>query len=117
MGGGRLLLGGGADRVSLNTAALEGPGVIREAAERFGSQCIVVAIDARREPGAPLRWGVYTHGGRRPARRDALAWAREAVALGAREILPTSLDPDGTKDGYDLAPTRAASAAVSVPAG
>jgi cyclase len=89
--------------------------VIREAAERFGSQCIVVAIDARREPGAPLRWGVYTHGGRRPARRDALAWAREAVALGAGEILLTSMDRDGTKDGYDLELTRAVSEAVSVP--
>ncbi|HKB25886.1 MAG TPA: imidazole glycerol phosphate synthase subunit HisF [Methylomirabilota bacterium] len=111
----RLLLRAGADKVSLNTAALERPGVIREAAERFGSQCIVVAIDARREPGAPLRWGVYTHGGRRPARRDALAWAREAVALGAGEILLTSMDRDGTKDGYDLELTRAVSEAVSVP--
>ena len=111
----RLLLRAGADKVSLNTAALERPGVIREAAERFGSQCIVVAIDARREPGAPLRWGVYTHGGRHPARRDALAWAREAVALGAGEILLTSMDRDGTKDGYDLELTRAVSEAVSVP--
>jgi cyclase len=111
----RLLLRAGADKVSLNTAALERPGVIREAAERFGSQCIVVAIDARREPGAPLRWGVYTHGGRRPARRDALAWAREAVALGAGEILLTSMDRDGTKDGYDLELTRAVSEAASVP--
>ncbi len=111
----RLLLRAGADKVSLNTAALERPGVIREAAERFGSQCIVVAIDARREPGAPLRWGVYTHGGRRPARRDVLAWAREAVALGAGEILLTSMDRDGTKDGYDLELTRAVSEAVSVP--
>src|SRR5260370_4816696 len=115
MGGGRLLLGGGADRVSLNTAALEGPGVIREAAERFGSQCIVVAIDARREPGAPLRWGVYTHGGPRPARRDALAGAPEAAALGAGEILLTSMDPDGTEDGYALQLTRAVSHAGSGP--
>ncbi len=111
----RLLLRAGADKVSLNTAALERPAVIHEAAERFGSQCIVVAIDARREPGAGLRWGVYTHGGRRPAGRDALAWAREAVALGAGEILLTSMDRDGTKDGYDLELTRAVSEAVSVP--
>jgi len=92
--------------------------VIREAAERFGSQCIVIAIDARREGGAsasPPRWGVYTHGGRRPVARDAVAWAQEAVALGAGEILLTSMDRDGTKDGYDLELTRAISEAVSVP--
>src|SRR5437870_5924943 len=85
----RMLLRAGADKVSLNTAALERPGVIREAAERFGSQCIVIAIDARREADAPAdapRWGVYTHGGRRPAGRDAVEWAREAVGLGAGEI-------------------------------
>jgi cyclase len=114
----RRLLRAGADKVSLNTAALERPEVIREAVERFGSQCIVVAIDARREPGradGPERWGVYTHGGRRPAERDALEWAREAVALGAGEILLTSMDRDGTKDGYDLELTRAVSEAVSVP--
>jgi len=114
----RLLLRAGADKVSLNTAALERPGVIREAAERFGSQCIVIAIDARREGGAsasPPRWGVYTHGGRRPVARDAVAWAQEAVALGAGEILLTSMDRDGTKDGYDLELTRAIAEAVSVP--
>ena len=114
----RRLLRAGADKVSLNTAALERPALIREAVERFGSQCIVVAIDARRGPGPPggtLRWGVYTHGGRRPAGRDALDWAREAVALGAGEILLTSMDRDGTKDGYDLELTRAVSEAVSVP--
>src|SRR5215470_8988907 len=86
--------------------------------EGFGSQCIVIAIDARREtvpPGGTLRWGVYTHGGRHPAGRDALDWAREAVALGAGEILLTSMDRDGTKDGYDLELTRAVSEAVSVP--
>jgi imidazole glycerol-phosphate synthase subunit HisF len=109
----RRLLRAGADKVSLNTAALAEPALIREAAERFGSQCIVVAIDARRESGA--RWGVYTHGGRRPAGRDAVAWAREAVALGAGEILLTSMDRDGTKDGYDLELTRAIAAAVTVP--
>jgi cyclase len=108
----RRLLRAGADKVSLNTAALARPALIREAAERFGSQCIVVAIDARRERE---RWGVYTHGGRRPAERDAVAWAREAVALGAGEILLTSMDRDGTKDGYDLELTRAIAGAVSVP--
>jgi len=114
----RRLLRAGADKVSLNTAALARPDVIREAAERFGSQCIVIAIDARREGGAsasPPRWGVYTHGGRRPVARDAVAWAQEAVALGAGEILLTSMDRDGTKDGYDLELTRAISEAVSVP--
>jgi imidazole glycerol-phosphate synthase subunit HisF len=114
----RRLLRAGADKVSLNTAALERPALIREAVAGFGSQCIVVAIDARRErvaPGAALRWGVYTHGGRRPAGRDALDWAREAVALGAGEILLTSMDRDGTKDGYDLELTRAVSEAVTVP--
>jgi imidazole glycerol-phosphate synthase subunit HisF len=108
----RRLLRAGADKVSLNTAALERPAVIREAAERFGSQCIVVAIDARAE-GA--RFGVYTHGGRRATGRDAIAWGQEAVALGAGEILLTSMDRDGTKDGYDLALTRAVSQAVTVP--
>jgi imidazole glycerol-phosphate synthase subunit HisF len=108
----RRLLRAGADKVSLNTAALARPEVIREAAQRFGSQCIVVAIDARREGGA---WGVYTHGGRRPAGRNAVDWAREAVELGAGEILLTSMDRDGTKDGYDLELTRAISDAVSVP--
>ena len=114
----RRLLRAGADKISLNTAALERPTVIREAVERFGSQCIVVAIDARREPGRPdepPRWGVYTHGGRRPAGRDAIEWAREAAAFGAGEILLTSMDRDGTKDGYDLELTRAVSQRVSVP--
>jgi cyclase len=114
----RRLLRAGADKISLNTAALERPAVIREAVERFGSQCIVVAIDARREParaGEPPRWGVYTHGGRRPAGRDAIEWACEAVAQGAGEILLTSMDRDGTKDGYDLELTRAVSRGVSVP--
>jgi cyclase len=127
----RELLRAGADKVSLNTAALARPALIREAAERFGSQCIVLAIDARRtEPGRPsprpptvssgltghgTTWTVYTHGGRRPTGRDAVAWAREAVALGAGEILLTSMDRDGTKDGYDLELTRAVSRAVAVP--
>ncbi|HEX9125971.1 MAG TPA: imidazole glycerol phosphate synthase cyclase subunit, partial [Methylomirabilota bacterium] len=94
----RTLLRAGADKVSLNTAALERPELIREAAQRFGSQCIVVAIDAKREPGPTLRWGVYTHGGRRPTGRDAVQWAREVEALGAGEILLTSMDRDGTGD-------------------
>jgi cyclase len=112
----RALLRAGADKVSLNTAALERPALIREAAERFGSQCVVVAIDARRHPNtAPAVWGVYTHGGRRPAGRDAVAWAREAAGLGAGEILLTSMDRDGTKDGYDLELTRAISRSVEVP--
>ena len=127
----RRLLRAGADKVSLNTAALERPAVLREAAERFGSQCIVVAIDARRTepptssntpptPGreqaspAPI-WRVYTHGGRRPTGRDAIAWAQEAVEQGAGEILLTSMDRDGTKDGYDLELTRAVAEAVTVP--
>jgi cyclase len=109
----RRLLRAGADKVSLNTSALARPAVIREAAERFGSQCIVVAIDARRE--AEGRWGVYTHGGRRATGRDAASWAQEATALGAGEILLTSMDRDGTKDGYDLELTRAIGRAVSVP--
>jgi cyclase len=111
----RTLLRAGADKVSLNTAALERPELIRDAAQRFGSQCIVVAIDAKREPDVPLRWGVYTHGGRRPAGRDAEEWAREVEALGAGEILLTSMDRDGTGDGYDLELTRAISEATSVP--
>ena len=111
----RTLLRAGADKVSLNTAALARPELIREAAQRFGSQCIVVAIDAKREPAEPPRWGVYTHGGRRPAGRDAIRWAREVGDLGAGEILLTSMDRDGTGDGYDLELTRAVSEAVSVP--
>lgn len=113
----RALLRAGADKVSLNTAALACPALIREAAERFGSQCIVVAIDARRDPaaGPAPRWTVYTHGGRRPAGRDAVEWAQEAAGLGAGEILLTSMDRDGTRDGYDLALTRAVSEAVDVP--
>ena len=108
----RVLLRAGAEKVSFNTAALARPAVIREAAESFGSQCIVVAIDARREEA---RWGVYTHGGRRATGRDAVEWAQEAVAQGAGEILLTSMDRDGTKDGYDLDLTRAIGEAVTVP--
>jgi cyclase len=112
----RGLLRAGADKVSLNTAALARPALVREAAQRFGSQCIVVAIDARRQGrGVRQRWDVYTHGGRRPAGCDAVEWAREVVELGAGEILLTSMDRDGTKDGYDLELTRAVAEAVSVP--
>ncbi len=109
----RQLLRAGADKVSLNTAAVQRPGLIREAAERFGSQCIVVAIDARRR--AARGWEVFTHGGRRPTGSDAVAWARGVVELGAGEILLTSMDRDGTKDGYDLELTRAVADAVTVP--
>jgi cyclase len=113
----RTLLRAGADKVSLNTAALERPQVVREASRAFGSQCIVVAIDAKREEsrGNGMRWGVYTHGGRHAASRNAIEWAREVVELGAGEILLTSMDRDGTGDGYDLELTRSVSEAVSVP--
>ena len=110
----RMLLRAGADKVSLNTAALERPGLIEEAAHASGSQCIVVAIDAK-STGGGVSWQVYTHGGRRPAGRDAVEWAREVERLGAGEILLTSMDRDGTGAGYDLALTRAVSEAVSVP--
>ena len=109
----RTLLRAGADKVSLNTAAVERPALVSEAARAFGSQCIVVAIDAKSR--AVGRWEVFTHGGRRPTGRDAVAWARELEGLGAGEILLTSMDRDGTGDGYDLALVRAVSDAVSVP--
>ena len=113
----RTLLRAGADKVSLNTAALERPEVIGEAARAFGSQCIVVAIDAKQVASAEgvARWQVYTHGGRRATGRDAVGWAREVQHLGAGEILLTSMDRDGTGDGYDLALTRAVSEAVTIP--
>ena len=109
----RRLLNAGADKVSINTAAVQRPELVREAAERVGSQCIVVAIDAKAV--APNRWHVFTHGGRNDTGKDALAWAKEVVALGAGEILLTSMDRDGTRQGFDLALTRAVSDAVSVP--
>jgi cyclase len=112
----RTLLRAGADKVSLNTAALERPELVSEAARAFGSQCIVVAIDAKQQASSNgARWEVFTHGGRRPTGRDAVGWAREVEALGAGEILLTSMDRDGTGDGYDLALTRAVAEAVSVP--
>ncbi|MGH7995127.1 MAG: imidazole glycerol phosphate synthase subunit HisF [Opitutaceae bacterium] len=109
------MLKAGADKVSLNTAAIQRPELIGEASDRFGAQCIVLAIDARRDGGAEARWRVHTHGGRRPTELDAVAWARRGVALGAGEILLTSMDRDGTKAGYDLELTRAVSDAVEVP--
>ena len=109
----RKLLLAGADKAAINTAAIERPEVVREGAEKFGSQCIVVAIDAKES--APGRWEIYTHGGRKPAGKDAVEWAREVVELGAGEILLTSMDRDGTKKGYDIALTRAVADAVPVP--
>ena len=103
----RNLLNAGADKVSINTAAVHRPEFVREAAERFGSQCIVVAIDARRVPGDPQRWEVFTHGGRNPTGIDAVEWAARMDSFGAGEILLTSMDKDGTKDGYDIELTRA----------
>jgi len=139
----RALLKAGADKVSLNTAAVENPDLVRRSAERFGSQCIVLAIDAKRRAeshvpratggelgaqrvdegvssrlaahGSGLAWEVYVHGGRTPTGRDAVAWAVEGARLGAGEILLTSMDRDGTKDGYDLELTRATTMAVGVP--
>ncbi len=108
------MLRAGADKVSLNTAAIKNPQLIADASNRFGAQCIVVAIDAKREPDG-RSWRVYTHGGRNPTELDAVAWAKHAVELGAGEILLTSMDRDGTGDGYDIDLTRAVSDAVTVP--
>lgn len=110
----RQMLNAGADKVSLNTAAILQPELVRESARKFGNQCIVVAIDAKREPGEE-RWRVYTHGGRRPTELDAIEWAKEVASLGAGEILLTSMDADGTLAGYDIELTRRISDAVSVP--
>ncbi|MEY5063417.1 MAG: imidazole glycerol phosphate synthase subunit HisF [Verrucomicrobiota bacterium] len=109
----RVMLRAGADKVSLNTAAVQRPDLISEVAEAFGCQCVVLAIDARRRPSAG--WEVTTHGGRQSTSWDALAWAEEGVRRGAGEILLTSMDADGTKAGYDLALTRTISSAVEVP--
>ncbi len=109
----RALLRAGADKVSIMTAAVHDRDFVRRAAERFGNQCVVVAIDAKAV--APGRWEVHTHGGRRPTGLDAVAYAREVVALGAGEILLTSMDRDGTRAGFDLALTRAVAGAVAVP--
>jgi cyclase len=112
----RRMLLAGADKTSLNTSAVQSPHIISEGADKFGSQCIVIAIDARRVPGSKQpRWEVYTHGGQKPAGLDAVEWARKAVALGAGEILLTSMDADGQQTGYDNELTRRISEAVNVP--
>ena len=116
----RALLEAGADKVSINTAAVTRREFVREASEKFGAQCVVVAIDAKRVPAGPDpavadRWEIFTHGGRKPTGLDAIAYAREVVALGAGELLLTSMDRDGTKVGFDLGLTRAIADAVSVP--
>jgi cyclase len=113
----RTMLNAGADKVSINTAAVNNPEFVREAAARFGSQCIVVAIDAKKvsQDGEPDRWEIFTHGGRKPTGIDVIEWARKMVDYGAGEILLTSMDRDGTKSGFDLALNRAVSRAVSVP--
>lgn len=111
----KLMLQLGADKVSINSAAVATPDLVNEGAYRFGSQCIVVAIDARRIPGRESAWEVYTHGGRKPTGIDAVAWAREVVARGAGELLVTSMDTDGHLSGYDIPMLRAISEAVTVP--
>jgi cyclase len=113
----RNLLLAGADKASINSAAVADRGFVRQAAEKFGSQCVVVAIDAKRAsaPGEPLRWEIFTHGGRRPTGIEAIGYAREAAELGAGEILLTSMDRDGSKQGFDLELTRAVADAVSIP--
>ena len=113
----RRMLNAGADKVGINSAAVSNPEFVRDAAERFGSQCIVVAIDAKKvsSEGEESRWEIFTHGGRKPTGIDAIAWARKMVDYGAGEILLTSMDRDGTRAGFDLPLTRAISEAVSVP--
>ncbi len=113
----RDLLRAGADKVSINSAALRDPDLVKRCAERFGSSTVVCAVDAKRVSGEgePLRWEAFTHGGSRPTGKDAVAWAAEAARLGAGEILLTSMDRDGTRDGYDLELTRAVSDSVPVP--
>lgn len=109
----RLMLNAGADKVSLNTSAITNPDLVSQASAKFGNQCIVVAIDAKRD--GENKWSVYTHGGRNKTELDAIEWAREVERRGAGEILLTSMDADGTKDGYDIALTRAVSDAVTIP--
>jgi cyclase len=113
----RRMLNAGADKVGINSAAVANPEFVRDAAERFGSQCIVVAIDAKKvsQPGEANRWEIFTHGGRKPTGIDAIAWAKKMVDYGAGEILLTSMDRDGTREGFDLLLTRAISEAVTVP--
>jgi cyclase len=111
------MLNAGADKVGINTAAVFNPDFVKEATDHFGSQCIVVAIDAKQvsQEGEPLRWEIFTHGGRKPTLLDAVAWAKKMVDFGAGEILLTSMDRDGTRNGFDLPLTRTISEAVSVP--
>ena len=115
----RVILKAGADKTSINSAAVKNPEIIREGAQKFGSQCIVLAVDAKRinetENVDKLKWEVYVNGGRKPTGIDCIEWVKRAVALGAGEILLTSMDADGTKDGYDIELTRAVSEAVNVP--
>ena len=112
----RAILKAGADKISVNSAAVKNPEIIREGAEKFGSQCIVLAVDAKRiSDSKELRWEVYVNGGRKPTGIDCLEWVKKAVALGAGEILLTSMDADGTKDGYDIELNRTVSEAVNVP--
>ena len=111
----RKLLLAGADKVGINTAAVSDPELVRRASDAFGSQAIVVAVDARRRPGLEGQWEVYTHGGRRPTGIDAVAWCERMAALGAGEILLTSMDRDGTRDGFDLPLTRAVADRVPIP--
>ncbi|WOG28142.1 imidazole glycerol phosphate synthase subunit HisF [Endozoicomonas sp. 8E] len=113
----RAMLNAGADKVSINTAAVFNPEFVQEAADRFGSQCIVVAIDAKKVSlsGEPERWEIFTHGGRKPTGLDAIEWARKMQQLGAGEILLTSMDQDGVKNGYDIGVTRAISNALDIP--
>jgi len=111
----RALLGAGADKVSLNSAAIADPDLVAACARRFGSQCVMIAIDAKRVATEPPRWEAYVNGGRTPTGLDAVEWARTVVARGAGEIMLTSMDRDGTKDGYDLELTRAIGEAVNVP--
>ena len=110
----RLMLTAGADKVSVNTAAVQNPGLISEGANKFGSQCIVLAVDARRT-GVPGKWEVYVHGGRTPTGIDVMEWIKKAEDLGAGEILLTSMDRDGTKEGFDIDLTRAVSELVNIP--
>ena len=109
----RRLLNAGADKVSMNTSAVQNPQLVREASDKHGSQCIVVAIDAKQT--APGKWEVFTHGGRNATGMDAVEWARRLESLGAGELLLTSMDRDGTKSGFDLGLTRAVSDAVGIP--
>ncbi|MEP6870746.1 MAG: imidazole glycerol phosphate synthase subunit HisF [Anaerolineaceae bacterium] len=111
----KIMLELGAEKVSINTSAIQTPDLINEGAHRFGSQCVVVAIDARRVPGKRDQWEVFTHGGRKPAGLDAVEWAKQAVGRGAGELLVTSMDTDGHKKGYDIRMLRAISEAVTVP--